>query len=508
MKKISEFIIENCEKFSDNTILLDEWNRAITYASFLTNFKAARHYFETNIKEGGYNFSIIAPNSQNYLYALFSLLDLGGCAVNLNPNLSPLEIKDRLNIGKATILVTTTNIYQILLDILPFTGVKLIFIIDEKSSEFNEAKVIIPQSFIQQERELNEHTAFLQFTGGTTGIIKAALITHQNVLDNIEQLHSHFSRYTKVDGLKVLIAFPFYHIFSIVFNLLFFIRNGNTCVLYTDLRNTDLIVNLLKMQGINFTVGVNTWYKKLMQHPHFSTIDFIGIRASMAGGEYVPNSTKEQWRKLTGKPLFSAYGLTETASLAIISPLDETNFDDSIGIAIPGTEVALLDDEGYEIEENGRSGEIALKGPQVTSAYYQNLIETAQAFYNGWFKTGDIAVRVNDKFYKIIDRKKDMISVSGNKVYPNEVEAIVSRLSGIMDLAVVGLKSDESGEEVAICIVEEAANQTSNEEIINYCRLHLSRFKVPKHIFRYKELPKTPIGKTDRKKLREQINQI
>ena len=452
------------------------------------------------------SYSILAPNCANYLFFFFAQYELNKTAVNLNPNLTNHEIKERLNIGKVSLLITTKEIYKKLKPILNNTFIQKVLIFDEDSLRFEEPIIIDLKPQICFKNRQDKDIAFLQFTGGTTGVTKAAVITFDNVNKNIEQLNEHFSKYRALNNLHVLIAFPFYHIFSLVFNVMFFMSNGGTCYLYKDLRNTDLILKLLKENPINFTVAVNTWYKKLMQHADFKSLDTSKIKTSLAGGEYVPLSTKNQWQVLTGKPLYSAYGLTETASLAIVSPLDKTNIDDSIGIPIPQTEVTLLDENENEIKTDNLVGELALKGPQITSSYYKNPQETTKAFAKGWFKTGDIAERINGKFYKIVDRKKDMISVSGNKVYPNEVESVISKLEDVLDVGVVAKKSEKSGEIVVACVVLKESSKLLNEEIVDFCRKFLTDYKVPKEIFRYKELPKTPIGKTSRRILRSKID--
>jgi len=287
---------------------------------------------------------------------------------------------------------------------------------------------------------------------------------------------------------------------------MFFVRHGGCCIINADLRNIDLIIDLIHEQKPNFIVGVNTWYKKLMQNKRFEQIKENIFRVCLAGGEFVPLSTKYKWREKTGHTLYSAYGLTETSSLAIVSELNSDNIDDSIGVAIPGTQIKLYDSVNREITKFNELGEITIRGPQLTSEYFNNEKETTDAFIDGWFKTGDIAVKLNERTFKIVDRKKDMISVSGNKVYPNEVEEVLLKLPCIIDAAVVGKFSQKTGEEVVACLVLDNIVKCSDQNIMNHCKKFLSRFKVPKIIYRYQELPKTPIGKTARIELRKQIN--
>ncbi len=508
MDTIYRLIERKCRHYGSRVILQLEPEGKVSYLSFFEELEKCRIFLskQSDLSEG--SFSMIAPNCLNYLLYLFSLQERGGAAVNLNPELAPNELKARLNIGRVSVVVTTAAIYPKLAPILSETGVQQVLLIDEKAQGFSVPKVDNGRfgTIRYQEPPARDAVAFLQFTGGTTGLTKAAVISHGNVTGNIEQLNRHFETYIDLGHLLVPIAFPFYHIFSIVFNFLFFLHNGGSCILYSDLRNMDLIMGLLKEHPVNFTVGVNTWYRKLMQHPGFGELDLSAMRASLAGGEYVPCSTKQMWASLTGKPLYSAYGLTETSSLAIVSPLDVSNTDDSIGIPIPETTVVLLDDDGNELRSDNAVGELALKGIQVMDRYFENPSETEAAFHNGWFKTGDVAERVGGRSYRIVDRKKNMISVSGNKVYPNEVEAVISELEDILDVGVVAMRSVNSGEDVAACIVVRPESRLTDEDLTSYCRMHLVAYKVPRHIFRYSQLPKTPIGKTDRNTLKTEID--
>jgi long-chain acyl-CoA synthetase len=504
MNNINELIDIATKKYHNLTLFNYENKSSISYSQFSNELANAHAYFLEKFNNRNFNFSIIAPNCPNYLYILFAMLKTKNIAVNLNPNLNNNEIVDRLDLSKCKILFTTTDFYKKFSNEITKTKLERIYILDENCINFKILDVIYLQE-ISLSKENQTNIAFLQFTGGTTGVNKAAVITHQNILSNLQQIHLHFSNYIDTSEIIVLIAFPFYHIFSIVFNFLFFLEHGGKCILYKDLRNFDNIINFIKKYDVNFTVAVNTWYKKLMIHQDFNLIKSQQYKANLAGGEYVPLSTKSMWKEKTRHSLYSAYGLTETCSLSIISPLDESNFDDSIGIAIPNTEVCLIDKNDNVILEDNIIGEILIKGEHITNAYYMNEIETKHAFYNNWFKTGDLAIKVDKTFYKIIDRKKDMISVSGNKVYPNEIEEALFGLDGVLDVAIVGKISDKTGEEVVAFIVLDN-NKISIEYIKSFCNEKFTNFKVPKQYIVLTELPKTPIGKTNRKELRTQIN--
>jgi long-chain acyl-CoA synthetase len=499
---ILDLIKIKSEEYGDKTLLKDA-DRAVSYREFYQSIISTCGLIQE--EQPGFSnraFSIIAPNSAAYLSLLFALQKMGNMAVNLNPALTKSEMISRLNLAGVELLVTTKILFKDLKEIIGETKISVVILFNpgETALEFIR--------FAKQDGRASAipNGAFLQFTGGTTGTTKAAVITHQNALANVDQLCRHFENSISLENQQVIIAFPFYHIFGVVFNFLFFLNRGGECLLLTDLRNTDDIIDLFRKNKITFTVAVNSWYKRLMAHEKFAALDLSSVKCSLAGGEYVPVTTKAAWTKATGKPLYSAYGLTETSALAIVSPADETNIDDSLGIAIPDTQVTLLDDNNNEILEDNTLGEIALKGPQVTTMYFNNPAETANAFVDGWFKTGDTAIRTQRRFYKYIDRKKDMISVSGNKVYPSEVEEVISAMEKILDVGVVAKNSERSGEEVAACIVVRPGFELTDEEIMNYSKEYLAKFKVPKHIFRFHELPKSPIGKTLRRTLKTLIN--
>lgn len=507
MNNIIDLIESKSKEFGVKPFIKDTFGNEISYKKFYEKIISTYNFLQRKqIVFSNRAFSIIAPNSAEYLFFLFALQKMGNTAVNLNPALTKSEIVTRLNLADVELLVTTQAIFKDLQEIIEQTKIGIVILYDPGEIRDEAVEFIRLSKPLGSQTPNIKHVAFLQFTGGTSGNTKAAAISHQNVLSNVDQLSLHFESYIKMENQQAIIAFPFYHIFSIVFNLLFFLNRGGSCILFADLRNTDTVIDIFKMHRITFTVGVNTWYKRLMNHEKFSELNLSSLSCSIAGGEYVPVSTKESWMKLVKKPLYSAYGLTETSALAIVSPIDETNIDDSLGIALPGTQVTLLNENNEEIKEDGYLGEIALKGPQLTTLYYKNEQETNNAFANNWFKTGDTAERVDGKFYKFIDRKKDMISVSGNKVYPTEVEEIISRIEKVLDVGVVAKISERSGEEVAACIVVKPGAELADEEIINYTKQFLAQFKVPKYIYRYQELPKSPIGKTLRRALKELIN--
>ena len=508
MVTIFQLIEEKCLVYGER-IFLEEFfsGKSKTYSAFYKDLCATVSFLDEQKIPTGIHFSIIAPNSIDYLLVLFAMQTRGNTAVNLNPQLTTKEIAHRLAFTQVEVLITTKEIF---LSLQSAINISIVLFLNEcPEGDFPNSthlQLKIPAfSEIPAVENMSVPNAFLQFTGGTSGITKAAIIQHQNVLSNVKQITTHINDTSEVYPHCILVAFPFYHVFSIVFNVLTFLNGGGTCVLIASPRDIDSIIHVFKNYPITFTVAVNTLYKLLMQHPQIGEVDFSSLKYSIGGGEHIQYSTKVKWQALTGVPIYEAYGLTETAAMAIVNPLNEKNDLKTIGIALPETEVELFDDMHQIIRTTDCAGEIALKGPQVTSGYYNNPTETDNAFFEGWFKTGDIAIRNDTGYFTIIDRKKDMISVSGNKVYPNEVEEVIAQVEGILDVAVVARRSSTSGEEVVACVVTD--REIDKEQIIAYCRASLTNFKIPKDVVYLAQLPKSPIGKTLRAQLRVMINQ-
>lgn len=507
MVTIFQLVRDKCFAFKDKIFLKEAFSdKVMTYGDFYRDLCAVMHFLEVQAIPVGVNFSIIASNTIDYLLVLFAMQTRGNTAVNLNPNLTVNELVQRLTFTQVEVLVTTKDIYSSLENQIE---IKKVIFLDECPENPPISTTFIPFKIPYHEttpfvEDKSLPTAFLQFTGGTSGITKAAIIRHENVCANVNQITTHISATAYPYPHCILVAFPFYHVFSIVFNVLTFMNMGGTCILIASPRDIDSVIDVFKNHPITFTVAVNTLYKLLLQHPRIAEADFSSLRFSIGGGEHIQYSTKLHWQQRTGIPIYEAYGLTETSAMAIVNPLNENNDFKTIGIALPETEVILLDEHNQQVLLPNQPGEIALKGPQVTEGYYLNQQETKQAFFEGWFKTGDIAISNEAGYYTIVDRKKDMISVSGNKVYPNEVEEVIAQINGVLDVAVVARISPNSGEEVVACVVTEKV--IPKDEIIQYCKDFLTNFKIPKDIIFMQQLPKSPIGKTLRAQLRLLVN--
>ncbi len=347
----------------------------------------------------------------------------------------------------------------------------------------------------------HDDLAFLQYTGGTTGVAKGAMLTHRNMIANMQQASAWIKDGVKVGGEIIITALPLYHIFSLTANCLTFMKIGALNFLITNPRDMPNFVKELKDSGFTTITGVNTLFNGLMNTPGFEEIDFSTLRLTLGGGMAVQEPVARRWKKLTGSPLLEAYGLTETSPAVCINPLNLGEYNGSIGLPVPSTEVSIQDEDG-NILPLGESGELCVRGPQVMKGYWQRPEETANVLNSeGWLKTGDVAKIDENGFVYIVDRLKDMILVSGFNVFPNEIETVIASHEGVLEVGVIGEPDPESGEVVKAVIVKK--DPTLDEKtVIAHCRENLTGYKVPKIIEFREELPKTNVGKILRRELR------
>jgi len=345
--------------------------------------------------------------------------------------------------------------------------------------------------------------AFLQYTGGTTGVAKAAILTHENIIANVLQACAWIRPALTAEAEPIVItALPLYHIFSLTANCFVFAHLGAHNVLITNPRDFPGFVAELKKYKFYFISGVNTLFNALLHTPRFDSVDFSALRISLGGGMAVQGTVAARWKEVTGCILTQAWGLTETSPAACINPTD-LDFNGSIGLPIPSTEISIRDDAGKELGVN-EIGEICVRGPQVTSGYWNRPDETEKAFFGDWLRTGDIGRVDADGFVFIEDRKKDMILVSGFNVYPNEVEGVAVEFPGVLEVAAVAEADENSGEVVALFVVKKDP-ALDVEALLEHCRKSLTAYKVPKHVYFRAELPKTNVGKILRRSLRDEL---
>ena len=477
--------------------------------------------------------AIMMPNLLQYPIALFGVLRAGLVVVNVNPLYTPRELEHQLNDSGAKAIVIVSNFAHTLEKVVANTPVKHV-ILTRLGDQLSPAKAtlvnfvvkyikrLVPKynlpdavsfrSVLQQGAQLdylrpeihNEDLAFLQYTGGTTGIAKGAMLTHRNMQANLEQTKATYGSLLRDGKELVVTALPLYHIFALTVNCLLFIELGGQNLLITNPRDMAGLVKELSKYPFTAITGVNTLFNALLNDQNFQQLDFSTLRLSAGGGMSVQKAVAERWEKLTGHYLLEGYGLTECSPLVSVNPYDITCHNGSIGLPVPSTTIKLVDDSGNEVAE-GEPGELCIKGPQVMTGYWQRPEATEEVLKEGWLYSGDIVTVDNAGFLRIVDRKKDMILVSGFNVYPNEIEDVVMQHPKVREAAAIGVPSDLSGEAVKICIVKKDASLTK-DELIEHCRRYLTGYKVPKIVEFRDELPKTNVGKILRRALRDEIS--
>jgi long-chain acyl-CoA synthetase len=476
--------------------------------------------------------AIMLPNLLQYPVALFGALRAGMTVVNTNPLYTARELEHQLKDSGASAIVVLENFAHTLEEVVGRTAVKTVVTtqIGDLFPGFKRmltnlvvkhVKKMVPAWNLPQAIAFNDvleegrgqsladvpltpdDLAFLQYTGGTTGVAKGAMLTHRNLVANLQQVSPWIAR-NLADGKETaLIPLPLYHVFALTVNLVF-MKIGAHIILVTNPRDIPALIHLLKKTPITAMIGVNTLYNALLNAPVFSEVNVRSLKLAAAGGMAVQRAVAQRWKAATGVTLIEGYGLTETSPIAIANPLNLDEWSGNIGLPIPSTEAAILDDAGKELPV-GQVGEIAIRGPQVMKGYWQRPEETAKVFTaDGWFRTGDMGFMDEEGYFKITDRKKDMIVVSGFKVFPNEIEDVVMEHPGVLEVAAIGVPDERSGEAVKIVVVRNDPALTESE-LLEHCRQNLTNYKVPKVVeFRSEPLPKTNIGKILRRELRTQ----
>ncbi|HMW51510.1 MAG TPA: long-chain-fatty-acid--CoA ligase [Rhodocyclaceae bacterium] len=479
----------------------------------------------------GARVALMMPNCLQYPVAMFGVLRAGLTVVNVNPLYTARELEHQLKDAGCEAIVIVENFAHTLQDVLPSTPVRHVvttglgdllgfpksllvnFVVRHVkkmvpawslpgSIAFREALAKGAAHPLRPVTLGHEDLAFLQYTGGTTGVAKGAMLTHGNIVANLQQAHAWIGPYVREGEELIVTALPLYHIFSLTANCLTFFKIGAENLLITNPRDIPgFIAELAKVRFTAIT-GVNTLFNALLNHPDFEKLDFSSLRLALGGGMAVQQAVAERWKAVTGRPLAEAYGLTETSPAVCINPLDLPEFNHSIGLPISSTDVSLRDDEGYEVLL-GEPGELCVKGPQVMKGYYNRPEDTARVFTrDGYLRTGDVAVIAPDGYVRIVDRKKDMILVSGFNVYPNEVEDVVASHPGVLEVAALGVPDERSGEAVKIFVVRKDPTLTA-EALIAHCRQGLTGYKVPHYVEFREELPKSNVGKILRRALRD-----
>ena len=478
----------------------------------------------------GDRIAIQMPNLMQYPIALIGAHRAGLVVVNTNPLYTPREMEHQFKDSGAEVLVILENFASNLQGILKNTEIKHVIIAKigdvlgglkggivnlvikhvkkmvpkyniEGTIPFKETIKTISTHSLEDPLLKSDDLAFLQYTGGTTGVSKGAMLTHRNLISNMEQIHKVLSPVVVEREEVAITALPLYHVFALVVNCLAMLKIGARNVLITNPRDFPAFIKELKKYNFTLFTGVNTLFNALLNQEKFRELDFSSSKISAAGGMAVQNSVAKRWKEVTGHPIVEGYGLTETSPVLSINPFDGTERIGTIGLPVPSTILKIMDDNGNELPI-GERGEICASGPQVMKGYWKRESETKEMFHGEWLKTGDIGIMDEDGFFRIVDRKKEMILVSGFNVYPNEVEDVISSHPKVLEVGVIGVP-DEKSTEVVKCFIVKKDDSLSEAEIKEYCKQNLTAYKRPKYVEFRTEMPKSNVGKILRRLLKE-----
>jgi long-chain acyl-CoA synthetase len=511
---------------------LENFGVTMTY----TELDEASRAFAAYLQQGaglnrGDRVAIMMPNTIQYVVAVCGILRAGLTVVNVNPLYTPRELAHQLSDSGARAILVLEAFAATVADVTERVSLDLI-IISRLGDHFPPLKRIVTNAVVKYVKRMirpyrlertvdyrdalarghaldyrkpeigHDDLAFLQYTGGTTGVAKGAMLSHRNIVSNVLQSVAWALPALDEDGERAATPLPLYHIFSLMANLFCFLRLGGVILLITNPRDVRSLIAELSRAPINYLTGVNTLFNVLVESPDARRIDFSRLKVTMGGGMAVQRSVAEAWRELTGRPIVQGYGLTETSPIVCANPLISEEFSDSIGVPLPSTEISVRDDNGDELPV-GDIGELCVRGPQVMQGYWNKPAETADVMLpDGWFRTGDIGRMTDDGLFYIEDRKKDMIIVSGFNVYPNELENVATGHPGVLEAAAIGVPDEDSGEAVRMFIVKKDPT-LSEQALRGYLSEQLTGYKIPREIVFRDELPKTAVGKVLRRDLRD-----
>ncbi|MBV7538813.1 long-chain-fatty-acid--CoA ligase [Duganella sp. sic0402] len=532
-RSLVQLLEESFHKYADRNayVCMDKF---LTYADVDAYSKRLGAWLQSTGLKPGARVAIMMPNVLQYPIAIAAILRAGYTVVNVNPLYTPRELEHQLNDSGAEAIFILENFATTLEQVLGKTQIKHIVVgsmgemlgglkgmlvnfvvrsVKKLVPAFSLPNAVRFKDALSQggamkltpvERQYND-PAFLQYTGGTTGVSKGATLTHQNIVANLLQSEawSHPALGGSSEQVVIVCALPLYHIFALTCCAMWGTRVGALNILIPNPRDIGGFVKELAKYKFNMFPAVNTLYNALLNHPEFAKLDFSGLKICNGGGMAVQQAVNDRWLKATGVSIIEGYGLSETSPVATCNRADNKEFTGTIGLPVPSTDIAILDDDGNEVPL-GTAGEIAIRGPQVMSGYWNRPDETAKVMTaDGYFKSGDVGVMDANGFVKIVDRKKDMILVSGFNVYPNELEGVIAAHPGVLECAAIGVPDEHSGEAVKVFVVRKDPNLTQ-EALMAYCKEQFTGYKKPKYIEFREELPKTNVGKILRRMLRDE----
>lgn len=528
-KSVAEIFDRYTDKYANNNAFIS-MHTALTYKELREKSEdfAAYLQHEMGLKKGD-KFAIMMPNLLQYPIAMFGALKAGLTVVNVNPLYTPRELKHQLNDSGAKAILVIENFAHVLAEVVAETSIEhvvttqigdcigllkgtlintMIKRVKKMVPAFNLPDPIKFNQVLKQGKKLNfspveiesSDLAFLQYTGGTTGVAKGAMLTNANIVANMLQIKGSMSTVVVENEEMVVTALPLYHIYALTVNCLSFMTIGGCNLLIANPRDITMFAKVLSKYPVTLFAGVNTLFSGLLNDQTFREIDFSSWKVCFSGGMATQRAVAERWQKLTGTAILEGYGLTECSPCAVSSPIHQASFTGSIGLPISNTDVKIVDDQGNEVPTN-EPGELWVKGPQVMAGYYNRPEATAEILQDGWLATGDVA-RIDERGYVfIVDRLKDMIIVSGFNVFPNEIEDVVAMIDDILEVAAIGVPCDKTGEKIKLFVATKSG-ELNEEAIVAHCREQLTAYKVPREFELRDELPKTNVGKILRKELR------
>lgn len=535
-QSIIDVFHQSAQKYAQRTAFIN-MNQHLSFSELKQKAEQFASFLQNHLKlPRGERVAIMLPNLLQYPVALLGALQAGMIVVNVNPLYTPRELEHQLNDSGATTIIVLENFANTLELVLPRTPIKNIVLasigdmlgnmkgwltnfvvrkikkmvpdyrLPANTIPFKQALAYGAQHAFSPVPLTLEDTAFLQYTGGTTGVSKGTILTHGNICANIMQGKEWIKPSLQAGKEVALGALPLYHIFALTVNTMILMELGTTTVLITNPRDLAGLIKDWKKYHISIFIGVNTLFNALTNHADFSSIDFSGLRLSLSGGMAAQKAVADKWLHTTGQPIVEAYGLTEASPGVAINPLNITGYTGMIGLPISNTEVELRNGQGEEVAI-GEAGELWIRGPQVMQGYWNRPEDTAKALdARGFLETGDIAVMNEQGWIKLVDRKKDMIVVSGFNVYPNEIEDVMAQHPKVLEVACIGVSNEKTGEALKLFVVKKDPSLTQ-EELIAFARTELTGYKVPKDIEFREELPKSNVGKILRRELRAEAEQ-
>ena len=531
-RSLVDLFEQSCRRFAEHNAFAN-MGYVMTFAELDAKSRDFAAYLqnELGLKQGD-RMAIMMPNLLQYPVALFGILRAGLTVVNVNPLYTPRELAHQMNDSGSQAIIIVANFAHVLAEVVGSTKLQHIIVTElgdllpfPKSLIVNFVvkyiKKMVPsydlpgaiafktalqkgsKQTLQPVSVEGEDLAFLQYTGGTTGVSKGAMLTHRNMVANVLQVSSYVGTVFGEGKEIIITALPLYHIFCLTVNCLFFLKYGGLNVLITNPRDIPGFVKELKNTGKFTSIsGVNTLFNGLINNPDFAKLDFSALKLAVGGGMTVQRAVAKKWENITGTHLLEGYGLTESSPVVTINPPDLKEFNASIGLPVPSTDISIRDDNGNEVPL-GEPGELCVKGPQVMRGYWQRPEDTAKTITaDGWLLTGDMATVDEQGFVRIVDRKKDMVLVSGFNVFPNEIEDVIAHMEDVLEVACIGVPDEKSGEAVKVFVVCKPGTNLTADDIRAHCKKELTGYKVPKHVEFRDELPKSNVGKILRRELR------